>query len=92
MESSEEDEEKEEDEEEELVIRGGGGEMEGGYRETESGLDASFFWSHDKSEEERSRRRKQKSHARKETRERELVVSSVSLSRNLHNIDVSMEM
>lgn len=30
---------------------------EGGYRETESGLDASFLWAHDKSEKDGERER-----------------------------------
>lgn len=31
--------------------------MKGGYRETESGLDASFLWSHDKSGKQGERRK-----------------------------------
>lgn len=54
----------------------------GGYRETESGLDASFLWSHDRSEKEGGERRgegkrgwKMENHAKpQEKREREELV------------------
>lgn len=37
-------------------------EMKGGYRETESGLDTSFLWSHDKSEKWEEKRKDGRRH------------------------------
>lgn len=41
-------------------MRGSEEEEEEGYREMESGLDASFLWSHDKSEKDGEKRREGK--------------------------------